>query len=1179
MEPNGFFDVSREKNRSNSKFENFRPGEGGRIRWPDGRKRPDRPIDLELHSLLELLDRNRLVIVQAETGAGKTSRIPQAVALAYPGQQVIVTQPRRAAVRWNADYVAREMGSPLGGKVGYRLSRETPRTSNDTQVSFHIDQSIINSIRRTGRLPEGILIIDEAHERSVSLDLLLGLIKEYLPQSPNTRVLITSATIDAEKFSTFFGGAPNMRVSGRMFPVDTEVIRLERYEHHSQGAARAAKTLLERFVKQQLLLPPDQEGGAKSIVQKGTVLVLLPGKEDIGEVMANIAREAERLGVLDRIEILSCHGESSPKDQDAVQMPVPERTLRIICGTEILRTSVTVPETIAVVDSLQVKRFITDNRGIGHLVKVPVSREQADQAKGRAGRTQPGIYIPVSFDNEYEKLQPFTQPAILREPVTHTALQVAAIGRSLRTFPLIDAPASEKVEVAIRRLQRMGALDENERITEIGEQLAELPIEPELGRTLAMAEKLGVLPEAVILVSALESEGFFHLPRGDSREIHEQRQKALAWRAELAGESKSDFTALVKAYRAYKAKERELRYDKNGMSRHERENELFAWCSAHGLNLKRLRATDDMIRELMNVLSDSSLAFRWSAEERDFDAEALTKALATGLVDNVGRQDRSRRYNTYTSIVTSGFDITRHSLCPNTVPFVLVHGFTKIPVPSRVKRSGGDTEIILALHAAPLKSEWLKEIMPQLCHSRRLDGTLTYNWNKDRAEETEAHYYGDLEIGREQKDISSENPLKASTVLASELAKHSGWWEYADNRIGGVMDKNVKRQRLAKDLNNRLGERRFKVFSQDELTEHYLRALAGASRIADIKDVQALQLPALDDAEIERTLAGAPNEIQVIGSTFPVSYHENGPPTIQMSPSMLESGVWKNIPDHVYLPSGREVEIIVQWGRFIGQSVSWTGEAVKKEFEFRELEREAETLLRRLKELREIHRIPYKREGWVDRLEPSVRAALFDEHMSFIPSGQASLPSWMERTKTLIAEVERSAAEYEGREAMLKAAEERGEILRNFSAFVHTSGARGDGGGYVIRPDGSLREPDRHEYERSHGRGRHDVVWDIVLPEECALEWRGWRETAEEYAIVRKAPVTYTEAQLATMRRLANKHGVSSWEGEPHWQQKGASGRVPEKSPDNTVAKDSGVDPNSPFAKLMELKKKLEEGK
>lgn len=214
----------------------------GRNRWPDGLNRPAYPIDDHVAKIFELLAKNQLIVVQAQTGAGKTTRIPQAMALALPDQKVLISQTRRAAVRWISKHVADEMGSPLGEAVGYRLSREDPRTSNNTRVEFQIDQSIVGQIRRSGRLPKGVLIIDEAHERSISLDLLMGLVKEYLPQSPDTKVIVTSATIDTKKFSNFFNNAPILDVPGRMFPVEVpEVIRLEPYEHHTQGAARATK--------------------------------------------------------------------------------------------------------------------------------------------------------------------------------------------------------------------------------------------------------------------------------------------------------------------------------------------------------------------------------------------------------------------------------------------------------------------------------------------------------------------------------------------------------------------------------------------------------------------------------------------------------------------------------------------------------------------------------------------------------------------------------------------------------------------------------------------------------------------------------------------------------------------------------------------------------------------------
>jgi HrpA-like RNA helicase len=823
--------------------------------WKDGRWREPLPIDGHLPEILRLLADNQVVIVEAETGAGKTTRIPQAVLLEHPDVKIWMTQTRRAAVRWNGRRIAAEMGCRPGGIVGWRLFGEEPVVSRETRLTLVIDQSLTNRIRESGgRLPEGLLIIDEAHERSVSTDLLLGLIKEALPSSPNTKVLVTSATIDTRKFSEFFGWAPVISVTGRCYPVATEVVKLESYEHHTGAAARAACDVLERFV-QGTLQTPTADGKGMQTVTFGTVIVLLPGKEDIASVMSAISQRAKELAVTDRVQVLSCHGESSPEEQDAVQEDLPERTIRFVCGTEVLRTSVTVRNTAGVIDSLQVKRLTTDAKGVAHLEKIAVSRAEADQAKGRAGRTAPGFYIACSFGNEYETLRPYPIPAILREPITHVALQVAAVGRSVRDFAFIDSPDREKVEVAITRLKRLGALDEQEQITEIGETLVQFPLDPERAKVLVTADRLGVLAEAVIVTAVLESEGIFYgpssanqessvlveepilrmilarcekdrwgdwrkrekpgdpatvdiqdqeLPSGISREgglwricfryepteevgkygnlgafdpsVLVCRRKEfqigdIRWVADLtrrffAGDSRSDFVAIVRAYRAFKAEERRLRNgnDPEPEGGHQsREKQLRDWCKRWFVNYKRIRMAENVMRQIREELANSPLHMaNGLGFEREFSAEALSKALASGLCDNIARQNEAG-YGF--SGPLGDFQLAYQSVCPQGSKLILVGGVRKVPVRGR---RGGTSFVHLADLAAPLQPEWLSEVMPQLCSKKRLSDYRYDPWN-DIVVETQEQWFVDLKVAESPVEATDKNA--AAQIFCAWLAQ------------------------------------------------------------------------------------------------------------------------------------------------------------------------------------------------------------------------------------------------------------------------------------------------------------------------------------------------------------------------------------------------------------------------
>ncbi len=798
--------------------------------WRDGLQRDVLPIDHRLTDIVDATQTYQTIIVAAETGSGKSTHIAQALEQEI-GCRVWQAMPRRTTVRWTGKRIASELGCRPGELVGWHLAGEESFGSDQTRIQLMTHQSYVNSVcRHDGRLPAGKTILDDGHGRSVSVDLTFGLTRAGL-KDPKKGLIITSATLDLPKIQEYFNGAPVIRVEGRCFPVSTEVIRLLHGEHHTQGASRAAGMVMRRWRDGRLEIPTNDDQGTRT-VSSGTVLILLPGKEDIQSVMEDLKALSRELDIEQRVQVLMCHGESTTDEQDAIQSPLDDGILRFVCGTEVLRDSVTVRYTIGAIDSLQIKRNLADSRGVVHTEKIAVSRAQADQAKGRPGRNGPGFYMPISFGSEYEQLKPHALPAILSEPLTGAALQLALLERSIRTFPFMDVPEPARVDVAIRRLRDVGGLDAEERITDTGKELLRFSIDPERAASLLIAGKLGVLPEIMIVLAAGEAEGIFHAParhqptsgRTELVTVDEDLVRLLIayndaeWPREgmvssfegslldrqerwiqsdgyggyavdcssffsplrrrggakcvadilrkvWAGESRSDFVAVVRAFRAFKNEERRLREvrvdsdvgEQRELSWREREKKLREWCRRHFLNYKRLRMAEDIVYQLRDEIRDRSRTSLGSLMDlRDFDANALTKALIAGHVDQIAACS-----NGDCEGPLGRFSLSFSSACPRGSELVLISRLTQVAA----KRGH---KVFLAELAAPVMLEWLEEVMPHLCRTERI-GEAYYDEDEDAVLERQALHFRDFVLA--EREVKATDAESASMILARWLAE------------------------------------------------------------------------------------------------------------------------------------------------------------------------------------------------------------------------------------------------------------------------------------------------------------------------------------------------------------------------------------------------------------------------
>ncbi|WP_395817556.1 ATP-dependent RNA helicase HrpA [Curtobacterium flaccumfaciens] len=584
---------------------------------------PELPVSQRRDDIAAAIRDNQVVIVAGATGSGKTTQLPK-ICLELGRAHIGHTQPRRIAARTIAERVAEELGGgELGGLVGYQV-RFTDKVSSETRVKLMTDGILLNEIHFDRDLKRyDTIIIDEAHERSLTIDFLLGYLKRLLPRRPDLKLIITSATIDPESFSKHFDDAPIIEVSGRTYPVEIRYRPLvaedqddDADDESDSRTGDSGNAADDRDTLQGITDALDE------LAQEdpGDVLVFLSGENEIRD--AQDAIEGKRYP---GTEVLPLYGRLSAADQHRVfeRRHTPGIRRRVVLATNVAETSLTVPGIKYVIDTgtARISRY-SPRAKVQRLPIEAISQASASQRSGRAGRTSAGIAIRLYSEDDFGRRPEYTDPEILRTNLAAVILQMISLGfGDIESFPFLQPPDSRGVKDGLDLLRELRAVDKDGRITKSGRQLTRLPIDPRLGRMVLEAGRQGVGREVIAIVSALSIQ--------DPRERPlEKRAHADQLHARFADPT-SDFLTLLNLWNHIEDQQEELS-----------SSAFRRLCKAEFLNYLRIREWQDLYRQLSRAAKQVDVRV---GQARSDDGDAVHRALLSGLLSQIGLRDREKR--------------------------------------------------------------------------------------------------------------------------------------------------------------------------------------------------------------------------------------------------------------------------------------------------------------------------------------------------------------------------------------------------------------------------------------------------------------------------------------------------------------------------------------------------------
>ena len=708
---------------------------------------PELPVSQLKDEIAEVIRDNQVVIIAGETGSGKTTQLPKICLEIGRGAtgQIGHTQPRRIAARTVAERVAHELGTELGAAVGYKV-RFADHSSDDTVVKVMTDGILLAEMQRDRQLLRyDTLIIDEAHERSLNIDFILGYLRQLLPSRPDLKVIITSATIDSERFSKHFFDAPVIEVSGRTYPVEVRYRPLSDPDNPGDEPRDQVQAISDAVAELRAEGP-------------GDILVFLSGEREIRDT-------ADALAGTGDLEVLPLYARLSAAEQHRVFQP--HRGRRVVLATNVAETSLTVPGIKYVIDAgtARISRYSLRTK-VQRLPIEPVSQASANQRKGRCGRTSDGVCIRLYTEEDFESRPEFTDPEILRTNLASVILQMAALDLGeVAGFPFVDPPDSRRVADGVRLLEELGAVMPGHgktRLTDVGRKLARLPVDPRLGRIILEAGRNGCVSEVLIIAAALSIQ--------DPRERPaESREAADAMHARFA-EPGSDFLAFLRLWDYLGEQQRAL----SGSA-------FRRMCRREYLHYLRVREWQDLCAQLRQAARDLGIA---AGPERGspgqaaepgagFPADVADRvhiSLLAGLLSHIGMKDADQKPAAGKKRALTEFAGARGAR------FAIFPGsaLAKKPPQWVVAAELVETSRLWARTAARIEPEWAEPLAAHLI--RRTYSEPRWDARRGAAMASEkVTLYGLPIVAARQVTYSSLDPAAARELFISRALVEGDW--------------------------------------------------------------------------------------------------------------------------------------------------------------------------------------------------------------------------------------------------------------------------------------------------------------------------------------------------------------------------------------------------------------------